>query len=158
MSAPSNNPGQDPPTGSPPIPPREDWGWTRTQRLGLGILLAILIGVLVIQYAQRPARLDDPVVMNDGQMVTLPRRVDPNTATLAELTRISHIGEKLAAKIIEYREARKPLTSDAIVFHRLEDMGRIAGLGKSVLQQVRPYLQFPDDAEEAEAGDTSTAP
>jgi hypothetical protein len=148
IPTPSKDVSRDPAI-SPAAAPREDWGWTRMQRLGLGILLAILIALLAIDYFQRPARLDDPVVIFNNEKLTLPLRIDPNTASLAELTRISHIGDKLGARIIAYREARKSLTDDGIVFHRSEDLSRVPGLGKAVLQQVRPYLQFPDDVDDS---------
>ena len=57
--------------------------------MGLGILLALLLAVLLIDYLRRPARLDDPVIVENGAAITLPRRVDPNTATAAELTELA---------------------------------------------------------------------
>jgi Helix-hairpin-helix motif len=131
------------PPSAPPTPP-DEWGWTRPQRIGLATLLFLLLALLTIQYLRRPARLTDPIIIH-GNPITLPTRIDPNTATAAELTRIPHLGEKLAAKIIDYREARKPLTPDAIVFHTPEDLTHIPGLGPKTLDQLRPYLQFPDD-------------
>ena len=65
--------------------PSELWGWTRSQRIGLGVLLTILLGVLIIYYIRRPARLDDSRILIDGKPLTLPQRVDPNTATAQEL-------------------------------------------------------------------------
>ena len=128
----------------------ESWGWTRPQRAGLGILLAILLTFLLIQYLRRPARLDDPVVTYNGEAITLPRRVDPNTATAAELTRIPHLAEALAGKIIDYREKRKRLTEDGIVFREPADLSKIPGLGKATVEQLRPYLEFPEDAAETQ--------
>jgi competence ComEA-like helix-hairpin-helix protein len=115
------------------------------------MLLALLLTLLTVQYLRRPARLDEPAVLH-GQPIRLPTRIDPNTATAEQLTRIPHLGDKLAAKIIDYREARKPLTPDNIVFHAAEDLSHISGLGRKTLDQLRPYLQFPDDA------DTQPAP
>jgi hypothetical protein len=124
--------------------PPDDWGWTRPQRIGLATLLFLLLALLTIQYLRRPARLNDPIILH-GQPLTLPTRIDPNTASAAELTRIPHLGEKLAAKIIDYRTLRQPLTPDAIIFHSPEDLTHIPGLGPKTLTQLRPYLQFPDD-------------
>ncbi len=139
----------------PAVPPNEPdqmreteaWGWTRKQRIGLGCLLSLLLIFLTIQSWRRPILLSDPIVVIHGQTITLPTRIDPNTASAAELGLIPHVGEKLAAKIIDYREARKSLTPDGIVFHGPEDLSHIAGLGGKTLDQLRPYLQFPSDAE-----------
>src|SRR3954452_18931433 len=76
-----------------------EWGWTQTQRRGLAILLTLLLLFLTIQYLRRPARLNDPAITHDPQL-SLPERVDPNTATLQQLARIPHLGEKLAQKIL----------------------------------------------------------
>ena len=77
----------------------------------------------------------------------MPRRVDPNTATAAELTRIPHLAEALAARIIDYREKRKGLADGGIVFREPADLTRVPGLGKATVEQLRPYLEFPEDEE-----------
>ncbi len=141
-----------PPDPDSSIPPDaqdtpDEWGWSRPQRMGLGCMLFLLLLFLTIQYTRRPFLLNDPAVIVRGERITLPTRTDPNTATALELTRIPHLGDKLAAKIIDYRERRKPLTPEGIVFHTPEDLSHIPGLGTKTLEQLRPYLQFPDDAE-----------
>jgi len=147
-----------PASDGPAAAPRESWGWTRTQRAGLGILLTLLLTVLIVQYLRRPVRLGEGMVTVNGSAATLPRRVDINTATLPELMRIPHVGEKLATKIVEYREARKGLVDDGIVFRRAEDLSKIGGMGKSTLELVKPYLEFPGDREAEEAGGAETQP
>jgi hypothetical protein len=123
----------------------DDWGWTRPQRFALGTLLALLLVVLLIQYIRRPFRLDDRITVLHGQPLALPTRIDPNTATLEELTRIPHIGNKVAAKIVAYRDARKPLTPDNIVFRSTEDLAHIPGLGEKTATDLAPYFEFPED-------------
>jgi hypothetical protein len=129
------------PTAAP-----EPWGWNRHQRIGLGILVFLLLAFLAVQYLRRPFRLDDPAVIVDGRTITLPRRIDPNTATIPDLSRIPHIGETLAGKIIQYRDARKAAAADGIVFHRPADLHAVPGIGTKLIDQLRPFLMFPDDA------------
>ena len=148
-----NAPAPPPENQSAEIREDDQWGWTRKQRIGLGCLLFFLLASLTIQWWRRPTLLNDPVVIVHGETVTLPTRIDPNTASAAELSLIPHVGQKLASKIIDYRVARKPLTPDGIVFHVAEDLSRIAGLGGKTLELLRPYLQFPEDAETQPAGD-----
>jgi DNA uptake protein ComE-like DNA-binding protein len=103
----------------------------------------MLLVLLIIQYVRRPFRLDDHAVLIQGEQVTLPQRVDPNTATAAELARIPHLGEATAAKIIAYREARIATAADGIVFRRQDDLDNIPGVGKALIEQFAPFLEFP---------------
>ena len=124
-------------------PPREPWGWTRPQRIALGTLSAILLFLLIYQLWQRPYRLNDPVTVGTTSLPALPQKMNPNTATTAQLARIPHIGETLATRITDYRDARKPTTPDGIVFHTLSDLDNIPGIGKKLLDQLAPFLDFP---------------
>jgi DNA uptake protein ComE-like DNA-binding protein len=85
-------------------------------------------------------------VIVHGQTLHLAAAIDPNTASLEDLSRIPHLGQKLAANIIAFRDARQPLTPDAIVFHHPEDLDQVPGIGKSLITQITPHLTFPDDA------------
>jgi DNA uptake protein ComE-like DNA-binding protein len=126
--------------------PYEPWGFTAAQRYALGIFVSLLIAFLGIQYVRRPARLE-PATSRQAAL-TLPRRMDPNTASALELTRIPNLAEALAQKIIEYREARKAVAEDGIVFRQPEDLTHIVGLKQKTLEQFLPYLEFPADPEE----------
>jgi DNA uptake protein ComE-like DNA-binding protein len=141
----------------PEEPPREAWGWTRAQRAALGTLLFLLLVFLVVEVVRRPARLDDPLVVMHGQSVELAAKIDPNTATLEDLSRVPHLGEKLSGAIIAWREARKALVADGVLFHRPEDLAHVPGVGRTLVAQVGPYLSFPEDATEP-AEDVTTLP
>ena len=60
--------------------------------------------------------------------------VNLNTASADELTRIPHIGEKLAAKIIEFREANGP-------FRRVEHLMLIQGISDERFRKIRPLVR-----------------
>ncbi len=136
-----DNPSQSSSTSSPP---RESWGWTRRQRLGLGILASLLLAVLTVQFIRRPYRLDDHTVLVQGQPVLLPQRVNPNTATQQELARIPHLGDATAMRIITYREARKATAQDGVVFHQAADLDNVPEIGKKLIEQLEPFMEFPD--------------
>jgi hypothetical protein len=125
----------------PDAPPRETWGWTRRQRVALGTLTGLLILILAMQFWRRPARLDEPT---NTSLPALPQKMNPNAASVAELARIPHIGEALAGRIIDYRAARQGAALDGIVFRNLEDLDKVPGVGKKLLEQLEPYLDFPD--------------
>ena len=129
-----------------PLPENpEPWGWTRRQRLGLGILGTLLLVGLGIQWWRRPARLDDGAVVVHGEPVILPQRVDPNTATERELARIPHISDVLAQRIVQYREARKGSAADGVVFRQAGDLDAVPGIGPKLAGQMAPFLRFPEE-------------
>ena len=129
----------------------ESWGWMRRQRIGLGILLTILLALLILQYSRHPARIDDPAVLIEGQSVVLPQRIDPNTATVQEFARIPHLGDTLAQKIVQYREVRRAIATEGIVFHQPADLDPIPGIGKKLIEQLSPFLQFPEEPPSTES-------
>jgi hypothetical protein len=124
--------------------PPEPWGWTRRQRVGLGILLTLLVVVLTILWVRRPARVGEPATVIHGTPTYLPQLIDPNTATQGELARIPHIGDVLAAHIIEYREARKARSADGVVFRQMTDLDAVPGIGPKLIEQMTPFFRFPD--------------
>ncbi|MBL8880601.1 MAG: helix-hairpin-helix domain-containing protein [Phycisphaerales bacterium] len=73
-------------------------------------------------------------------------RIDPNTATQAELTLLPGVGPKLADAIIAYRQAapRKPAFRNAV------DLDLVPRIGPSILERSQIMLRFPpgDDPSE----------
>lgn len=63
--------------------------------------------------------------------------INPNTASAAELQRLPGIGEKMAARIISYRQKHGP-------FRRPEDLLNIKGIGPKSLQKIRKYLKVSE--------------
>lgn len=62
-------------------------------------------------------------------------RLDVNTATWVEWSQLDGIGETLARRIVEDREAHGP-------FRSLDDLGRVRGLGPKTLEKMSPWLSF----------------
>ncbi len=60
------------------------------------------------------------------------RKIDINTATLAELDILPRIGPTLAARIIADREANGPFSS-------LDDLDRVPGIGPKTIARLVPY-------------------
>ncbi len=80
------------------------------------------------------------------------QRIDPNTASWAELARLPGIGEILAKRIVAYREGRGsalgPARESVVAFSSLADLGLVRGIGPKKLEQLAGYLKLPA----AEAG------
>ena len=60
--------------------------------------------------------------------------ININTAPADELTRIPHIGDKLAAKIVEHRELNGP-------FRRVEHLMLIQGISDTRFRKIRPLVR-----------------
>jgi competence protein ComEA len=61
-------------------------------------------------------------------------RVDPSTASRAELSVLPGVGPSLARAIILDRTARGP-------FHSIDDLARVKGIGPARLAALRPWLR-----------------
>jgi hypothetical protein len=144
-----------PPT---PSPQPEPWGWTRTHQIGIATLLAILLMFLVVIYHRNPARLDDPVVVVDGQRVDLEQQLDPNVADWPSLARLPHIGESLARRLVDYRQANAAISADGKAFHSLDDLEKVGGFGPKTRQGLQPYLKFPTEASTTASSSPAATP
>jgi competence protein ComEA len=60
-------------------------------------------------------------------------QVDINTAGQPELVQLPGIGETLAQRIIETRQAHGPFTEP-------DDLRRVRGIGPKIMERLRPYL------------------
>ncbi len=61
--------------------------------------------------------------------------IDLNTATASELTALPGIGEVLAARIVEHRNANGP-------FVRLDQLMAIRGIGPITYERIRPLVRL----------------
>ena len=71
---------------------------------------------------------------------TEPQLVNINTATAAELAELPGVGEVLAQRIIEYREANGPFAS-------VEELLNVNGIGEGKLEAMRELI-VTEEAEE----------
>ncbi len=80
---------------------------------------------------EEPLRIDAAAASNSA---SLDHAININTASLDELTRIPHVGEKVAARIIEYREVNGP-------FRRVEHLMLIQGISDARFRKIRPLVR-----------------
>ena len=77
-------------------------------------------------------------VLSDKQMIVIPGQkeeqlISINSARLEELVTLPGIGEKTAAKIIEYREENGG-------FRSLEELLNVKGIGQNKFARIREYI------------------
>ena len=69
-----------------------------------------------------------------ARSAALPHAVNINTATREQLQAIPHIGESLAAKIVEHRERHGP-------FRRPEHLMLLPGISDTRFRRIRPLIR-----------------
>ena len=60
-------------------------------------------------------------------------KVNINTATASQLSELPGVGEKLAARIVEFRQKQGP-------FKSTQELMNVKGIGEKNLQKLQPYL------------------
>lgn len=116
------------------------------------ILGVILVYGLVWRWL-RPVVLEDPIQVEPHRVAQVEQRLDPNTATWSELSRLPGIGESLAKAIVAYRESRRAERAEganSVVFRRAEDLDAVRGIGRATIDRIRPNLRFPAETSSSE--------
>jgi hypothetical protein len=151
------NPEPPQPDG-PAAPPSSDgpaFAWTAPQRRALLAILSVLCLGLGIRYACNPTFVSDPQPERPARYGDLADRVDPNTADLNTLTAIPNLGEKRAEAIIEFREMRARQHPGQPAFRVVEDLMAVRGIGPAMVDNLKPYLNFPARAPATRASATT---
>jgi DNA uptake protein ComE-like DNA-binding protein len=125
--------------------PRTGWG----VRLACYLLLAAIFIYLGVERWRRPLTIGDRPAVEPERVAQIQARIDPNTATWAELARLPQVGESLAREIVAYRDHQRAnsggvTTSSAVIFRSLKDLDPIPGIGEKTLKRIEPYLKFPE--------------
>jgi len=97
--------------------------------LGCLVACGIGLGIADAHAADKPAEKSK----ERATLVSTDERVNINTATEAELSKLKGVGHSLARKIIEYRDAQG-------AFKRPEDIRKVQGVGKGLWEQNRDRI------------------
>jgi competence ComEA-like helix-hairpin-helix protein len=114
-----------------------------SQLRGLMVLLGILITILFARLALNSKTVPEFKSSEPSASDQLADRMDPNTASEAELAAIPELGEKRAQAIVEFRERFQSRHPNQFAFHRLSDLEQISGIGAATAETMGPYLIFP---------------
>lgn len=74
-----------------------------------------------------------PVVLAQAAGPEKSKSVNINTASLEELTQLPRVGEKVAERIIEYRQKNGS-------YKTVDDLKGVQGIGDKILEQLRPMI------------------
>jgi hypothetical protein len=118
--------------------------WQPAQRGVLIALVLILSVYILIRWSMNRMYVSDPQPLVSARVDELADRIDPNTADAATLSALPLIGDKRARDIIAYRERFAAQHADRPAFRQLEDLMIVRGIGQSTIDQLRPFLIFPN--------------
>ena len=117
--------------------------WTTPQRKTLLSLVILLVVILLIRFILDRRYVPDPQPIEPARMNELADRLDPNTASVADLTVLPQLGQKRAAEIVAFRDEFRRHHPGDVAFKRIEDLFQIKGVGPSMIETLRPHLTFP---------------
>lgn len=121
-------------SGARPAPPVVETAWPLPVQMATIALAGVAGALLLVQFCDSRSGGARPA---DAEEINQPAdRLDLNTADAAELTQLPGLGPKLAEHIVTYREKHGP-------FARVEDLGRVPGVGAALLVRVRGWLVVP---------------
>ena len=138
--------------------PRTPWN---VHALTYAILTCVLAGALAGHFLyplkvgesaaidSSPAGGDDSAGSSEDLAAGVHARIDPNTATVEEWTRLPGVGERLARKIVAYRDEQRvfvtprPSEGVPIVFRTATDLKVVPGLNAALIERIVPHLAFP---------------
>ncbi len=78
-----------------------------------------------------------PQPQNPAPGILEGERINLNTTSAGDLTRLPGIGEVKAQAIVTYRETQGP-------FETPEELTRVSGIGEATLEKLKPYITVTD--------------
>jgi competence protein ComEA len=128
---PGNNVLPEPPSAEPAS--GATWWLTDRDILVFVVLSAVLLVLLAFRWASLSGWGVHEIDIERQSPLTYNFHLDPNTASWVELAQLDGVGETLAVRIVEDREANGP-------FHTLEELDRVKGIGAKTIERLRPFL------------------
>lgn len=117
--------------------------WTASQRRAIAVVLIILSVVVLWRTSTPSIGIGDSLATSGERAGELVDRLDPNTASAAELRLLPRVGPSIADRIIAYRQQRLAERPGQPAFGKLQDLDAVPGVGPAMLEQLEPHLRFP---------------
>lgn len=117
--------------------------WSPAQRRTLLVALTCVCGYLLYRVGTERTVISDPQPVRPLREQELADRIDPNTATAAELATLPGLGERRAGDIVRFRENHALARPGRPAFSSPQDLMKVRGIGVVLSQQMQPYLIFP---------------
>ena len=119
--------------------------------LACAVLAAAVLGLVLWQWWGRGHYLGVDVPVEKELVEKVSARIDPNTASEAELMSLPGIGPALAGRIVSYREEfKKENGSESRAFGSWQDLQKVRGIGPRISEKVGPYLEFGNQEQDGQ--------
>ncbi len=120
------------PMSDPPRPPR--WLLRRADQAAVAALVAVALLAMAGWWTAHGGWRGGLIEIDRADPLTARFEVDINAADWPELMQLPGIGEVLAHRIVDSRQAGGPFADH-------EDLRRVRGIGPKTLEAIRPYLR-----------------
>ena len=118
---------------------RRGWLLQATDQATVAGFVVLALAAIAGSWIYRGSLIGRTIDIENVEPQRINFQLDINQAPWSEWTVLPRIGEVLAKRIAESREADGP-------FRDHEDLTRVRGIGPRTLEQIRPYLlPMPDD-------------
>ncbi len=117
---------------APPRPPR--WLLRRADQAAVAALVAVALAAMAGWWTAHGGWRGSLIELDQADQLTARFEVDINAADWPELMQLPGIGEVLAHRIVDSRQAAGPFLDH-------EDLRRVRGIGPKTLEAMRPYLR-----------------
>ena len=106
-------------------------------------LAVLVLGLVLWQFSDRGHELGAKIAVEQEMLERASAKLDPNSASVAELMALPGIGPSLAERIVTYRrEYQKEKPAGALAFSKWQDLQNVRGIGPKISAKLRPYLEF----------------
>lgn len=126
--------------------PRNNATPTTTARSTRGLDLNAYVTVTVIAMGLAVATLGaDRTPLpdaDDAHRSLLLTKINPNTASVAELGVLPGVGDALAVRIVALRTGHQEGDHTKPFFRSAEDLRSVRGIGVKSIEKLRPFLRF----------------
>ena len=127
------------------------WGWTRANVIACVLLAVAVLGLVGWQWWGRGHDLGPDITVEQEMVEKASAKIDPNTASEAELMSLPGIGPALAGKIVSYREEfLKENGAQSRAFGNWEDLQKVRGIGLKISEQLAAYLKFENQEQDGQ--------
>ena len=112
----------------------------RADQACVGVVIAISLSVMAAYWFYLDGHRGGLIDIDRAPRQPVQFQIDINSADWPELTLLPGIGESLARRIVEFRDAHGP-------FGQHDDIRRVKGIGPKTLEHIRPHLAPIQEAE-----------